>query len=150
MVDVACPSCTDMDPDCTECFGTGMVQGQDRSRQNPRRSGEFYGYTQEGEEWEPYPEAPRYHISNKGRVINTDTGRMMAINENNSGLLMFKATKNGAQHAVLLHRNVARLFLPDYQERTTVEFIDGDKKNCAADNLRIGTRVIRGKGKPKG
>lgn len=142
---IPCPLCVvELDDECTECFGRGVISGPKQSREV--RDGEYYGYERPGEIWKPYPENDTYQISNHGRILNSETGRMLKPNVNSHGYFVVRLGSSN-RFVEALHRTVARLFMPDYKSKCQVTFKDGDMHNCHIDNLVQTDRFVRGKAK---
>lgn len=82
--------------------------------------------------WIPYDE--RYAVSVDGDVMNTETGKVLPINYNNSkGYGRVYVNKRHFP----VHRLVGLCFLPRIdQECLQIDHIDGDKTNNTAYNLR--------------
>ena len=95
-----------------------------------------------GEEWRPVVGFENsYEISNLGRVksfIDTVPRRelIMKLKENNCGYLHLKLQrKDGTPVYPMVHRLVAEAFIPNPRMLSTVNHIDGDKRNNFAINL---------------
>lgn len=147
MAQVPCTLCNGiLDDECTECFGRGVME--DRKTQTGQRDPRaYFGYDLPGEEWKPIPIYDKYHVSNMGRIVNTETGNLIKPTINNNGYLVFRTQYRYKPVAETLHRLIAKMFLPDYEEGRQVEFIDEDLNNVAVSNLRMGERNVRGRGK---
>lgn len=148
MSDIACPLCVGvLDDECTECFGRGVISGPKPLRTDYERVG-FYGIDLPGEEWKPYPKWNKYRISNYGRFLNTETGRLLKISSNPDGYGVIRLKPVGRPEMwETVHRLVASLFMPDYDPERQVIFKDGIITNYHIDNLAQIDRKIRGKGK---
>lgn len=88
-----------------------------------------------GEEWKDIPanligEISGYQISNFGRVKN-HKGRISEGSKHGSGYLWISI--NPKQY--LLHRLVAKVFVPNPENKSQVNHIDGNKENAKANNL---------------
>ena len=88
------------------------------------------------EEWKDYH---GYKVSNKGRVVNRFGREIFGE---------MRKSKGYEYHSIVLRINkkrtrkninvlVCELFNSDYKKGARVYQIDGDKKNCAIDNLKI-------------
>ena len=71
-----------------------------------------------------------YKISNYGRVKN-HKGRITEGSNHESGYLWISISPN----QYLLHRLVAKTFIPNPENKDQVNHIDGNKKNACANNL---------------
>lgn len=89
------------------------------------------------ERWLSIDEFQGYSVSNLGRVRNDDTGRIMVMVRNRGGVLMVGLFKDGVQYKRGVARLVADRFLPHNTLETfdTPMHLDGDRTNCAVDNL---------------
>lgn len=92
------------------------------------------------EVWLPVPEYEGYQVSNFGRVksfkskmpriIKPDIGR---------GYLRVSLSKDDKKKHLSVHRLVALAFIPNSEEKTTVNHKDGIKFNCHVSNLEWAT-----------
>lgn len=92
---------------------------------------------QVAEQWRILPDYPLYSISNRGVIVNNDTGFAVKLVALKSGSIQVGVSRNGVKKSFLVHRLVARVFLAGYSVDQQIEFIDGNKKNCRVENLRI-------------
>ncbi len=88
----------------------------------------------ENEEWRDIPSdiidgTKGYKISNYGRLKNS-TGKITEGYNHESGYLWVSAPKQ-----YLLHRLVAKVFIPNPDNKQQVNHIDGNKKNAHVNNL---------------
>lgn len=88
------------------------------------------------EEWEIIESFPDYSVSNYGRVRNDNTGRILALNDNQYGVVQVGLMRDGVQY----HRSVPLLVARAHIPRETIPFdtpinLDGDRHNNRADNL---------------
>lgn len=83
----------------------------------------------ETEIWKVYHKGPRvtYMISNLGRVKRN--GELYTLRMGNSGYYKF-------YRGYFLHQAVARLFVPNPENKPYVDHIDGNRLNNRAENLR--------------
>ena len=89
-----------------------------------------------------------YEVSNNGQVRSLDIytpcfngamqlrkGRIKPIYENNRGYQLVSLCHKGKTERFLLHRIVANAFIPNPENKTQVNHIDGNIKNNNAANL---------------
>jgi len=87
----------------------------------------------------PVPGYPNYQISNLGQVMAD--GEIKKLGWSKSGYLVTKFLNPLGSKTMKVHRIVAKVFLGDYSAYgLEVNHKDGNKKNCAADNLEWVTR----------
>ena len=89
------------------------------------------------EEWLDVEEFPLYQVSNEGRVRNKFNLHILKPLDNRTGTMMVILRRNNMGYSRAIRRLVARAFLPigDKHPSASPVHIDGDYKNCAADNL---------------
>lgn len=89
------------------------------------------------EEWMPIENFPDYVVSNYGYVQNVVSGRMLGRSPVQSGMMTVAMMYDKLQYRRSLASLVARAFLlpPIREDFNTPIHLDGDKKNCRADNL---------------
>lgn len=95
------------------------------------------------EKWVAVKGFPSYRVSNKGRVLNYDSGRSIKPKVDKFGLLHIKMYSDGIAFGMMLHRLVAEHFLAGFDPEKRVGFIDNDKSNCCVDNLKMETQGVR-------
>lgn len=95
------------------------------------------------ETWVPVKGFPSYRVSNKGRVLNFDSGRSVKPRADKFGLLHIKLYSDGISFGMMLHRLVAEHFLVGYNAEKRVGFIDENKLNCCVENLKMETQGVR-------
>lgn len=78
---------------------------------------------------------PNYEVSSGGRVRNTKTGRVLRPSLNTGGYQHVGLPTNGKPKSHYIHRLVASAFIPNPENKRTVNHIDGDKTNNRVDNL---------------
>lgn len=89
------------------------------------------------ERWEHLREFPPYAVSTLGRVMNTDTDLIKTPMINQQGIPSVLLIQNRAQRRKSVALLVANVFLePDQSSRFDTPInLDGDRLNCAVDNL---------------
>lgn len=88
------------------------------------------------EEWRPIENFPEYSVSNFGNVRTNKTGRILALSENQFGLLQVGLMRDGEQK----HRSVPLLVAKAFIPQPTGPFdtpinLDGNRHNNHVDNL---------------
>jgi NUMOD4 motif len=88
------------------------------------------------EDWIPIDFFPEYSVSNYGRVRSEKSGRILALNDNQYGVLQVGLMKDGIQYHRSVPLLVARAFIPqDSVPFDTPINLDGDRHNNHVDNL---------------
>lgn len=89
------------------------------------------------EEWKEIYEFPGYSVSNYGRVRNDHTGRLLALLQNQAGIINVGMNKGAIQHKRSLPLLVALAFVynPNVENFDTPVHLDGDRTNNYAENL---------------
>lgn len=84
-----------------------------------------------------------YMVSNLGRVKslkrNTAHERIMCLKKDKGGYLYVGLSKNGIVNYKKVHRLVAQAFIPNLENKYSVNHIDGNKQNNRLDNLEWAT-----------
>lgn len=92
------------------------------------------------EEWKVIDECPKYMISNLGRIKNIKSGLIRKLCTNGDGYLTVKLYIDSYHDKkVLVHRLVAMAFIPNPENKPTVNHIDENKLNNAVENLEWAT-----------
>jgi hypothetical protein len=91
------------------------------------------------EVWRSIPEFPNYSVSDLGRVLNTDTGRIMSQVINNTGNVYVGLTKQLVQRRRSVAKLVAQAFIPKLaQNRESFDtpiHLNGDRTDNRVTNL---------------
>lgn len=87
------------------------------------------------EQWKIVEGFEKYEISNYGRVRNFITKKEKKCNLNNQGYLQTQLSNNGIRKNFRINRLVAITFIPNKNNYTQVNHIDGNKLNNRVDNL---------------
>lgn len=87
------------------------------------------------EEWKPVPIAPRYSVSNLGRVRSSITNRVIKQSYLPAGYRTLTLRHNNKYVYAYTHRLVASAFCDQPEGCIQVNHKDGDKDNNRADNL---------------
>ena len=79
----------------------------------------------------------KYIIYPDGKVVNSETGKILKSNNNGKGHLKHHLIIDGKRKVMYVHRLVAELYVKKPRKRhcNQVNHIDGDKSNNHKDNL---------------
>jgi hypothetical protein len=93
------------------------------------------------ETWKPIPNFENYHISTLGRIKNTNTGNILAQGDSHGyHYISLYSPTTRKHHTFKVHRLMAEVFLDkvcDGSMNTTVDHINGDKRDNRLENLQI-------------
>ena len=108
--------------------------------------------TEPGEVFVQIAEFPDYFISNFGRVWSEKNGGRLLKPRIRSGYLSVAPCKDGVQTNRVIHRLVAKAFVPNPDNKPFVDHIDGNKQNNMVTNLRFCTNAenLRNRGSYRG
>lgn len=86
------------------------------------------------------PQFENYSIDEEGNVRNDITGKIKKpfVNKSN-GYLTVDLWKDNTSHKFSVHRLLAEAFIPNPQNKPTVDHKDGNRKNNSLANLRWAT-----------
>lgn len=88
------------------------------------------------EEWRFVPAYEGlYMVSNKGRVINCRTGKILKPGKDKDGYLQVHIFKDGKSKRFYVHRLVALAFIPNPENLPCVNHKDENKQNNCVENL---------------
>jgi hypothetical protein len=88
------------------------------------------------EQWSQIDLFPEYSVSNLGRIRADKSGRILALSENQYGLLQVGLMRDGVQHHRSVPLLVAKAFIPPpLGSFDTPINLDGDRHNNRVDNL---------------
>ena len=76
-----------------------------------------------------------YKISNEGKIYSNKINAIMKTYINNNGYECVQLTKNKKRKHFLVHRLVAKAFIPNIDNKPQVNHIDGNKANNRVENL---------------
>lgn len=86
------------------------------------------------ERWKNVDGFENYLVSNKGRVMNSKTGKILRPYDSH-GYEKVDLYRNGKRKKLKVHRLVAKAFVDNPQHLDTVNHLDEVKGNNRADNL---------------
>lgn len=88
------------------------------------------------ERWKMIESFPEYSVSDHGRIRTDKTGRILALNENQFGVVQVGLMSDGVQFHRSVPLLVAKAFIPqDKVPFDTPINLDGDRHNNHVDNL---------------
>lgn len=94
----------------------------------------------QNELWAEISEFPHYSVSNYGRIKHKDRdlARKLTVNERGFVVIQLLSATSSSRYLRQVNVLVAKAFLPqpEYVDYNSVWHIDGDLKNCRAENLR--------------
>lgn len=86
--------------------------------------------------WETIHLFPDYDVSNHGRIRSNKSGWILALNENQFGLLQVGLMRDGVQHHRSVPLLVAKAFLPEVSGPFDTPInLNGDRHDNHIDNL---------------
>lgn len=77
-----------------------------------------------------------YKVKENGEVYSKKTGKLMRPANNKKGYLIHNLRINGKSKCIAVHRIVALCYIPNPDNLSDVDHIDGDRKNNHVSNLR--------------
>lgn len=91
------------------------------------------------EKWEIIKDFEKYSISNLGNVKNNKNNKIKKPTPNEKGYMRVFLRKNNKNHTKYVHRLVAETFIPNPENKPTVNHEDGNKTNNVICNLTWAT-----------
>ena len=90
--------------------------------------------------WKKIERNDNYSINKQGQVRNDKSGHIKSPFANvRSNYLIVDLYKNNKSEKVPIHRLVAEAFIPNPENKLTVDHIDGNRQNNTIENLRWAT-----------
>jgi hypothetical protein len=89
--------------------------------------------------WKSIENFNNYEISTLGNIKNNKTNKILKPFSNNSGYLNISLSKNNIKKNFKIHRLVAFAFIPNLENKLTVNHIDKNKQNNCISNLEWAT-----------
>jgi len=87
------------------------------------------------EQWKNIKEFDNYLVSNKGRIMNGKTGKILKPRDDRRGYEKVDLYQNGKSKSLKVHRIVAQAFIDNPNDLETVNHIDENKHNNNVENL---------------
>lgn len=85
------------------------------------------------------PQFDHHYVTEDGQIINKKTGVTKKLQTLQSGYLACTITEFNKGTTMLLHRALALAYLPNPEDKRTVNHIDGNKQNNCLSNLEWAT-----------
>lgn len=89
------------------------------------------------ERWKTIGEVASYEVSDQGRIRRIDTGHVKQLTRHPAGHFVVNLSDQGRSRVRSVHNLVASAFHRTRKSHEVVLFIDGNRSNCCAANLRI-------------
>ena len=81
-----------------------------------------------------------YQVSDHGRIKRVDSQKIRTLNFTHDGYVRIRLIHNGKDETRRVHRLVAEAFIPNPDNKETVNHIDGNKRNNNVSNLEWADR----------
>lgn len=81
----------------------------------------------------------QYAACRTGRIFSLRSGKYLAGVDSPNGYRLVSLSQGGVKKQFLVHRIIAQAFLPNPDNKRTVNHLDGDKKNNKLENLAWAT-----------
>lgn len=80
-----------------------------------------------------------YQVTNDGRLYSVRRSKWLRPNTDKYGYLYYVISINSERHTLKAHKLVAECYIPNPENKPTVDHINGDRKDNRVDNLRWAT-----------
>lgn len=87
-------------------------------------------------EWREIPDFPEYEVSTEGQIRNKKSGTLRVLDLNSRGYYRIRVQRKGEYHRLMVHRCVAKAFIPNPDNKKIIDHIDGNPRNNKLSNLR--------------
>lgn len=77
-----------------------------------------------------------YQITDDGRVWSVKSKKFLSINKGKNGYCLANLWKNNKLYTKSVHRLVAEAFIPNPENKSCVDHINGDRTDNSVENLR--------------
>ena len=91
--------------------------------------------------WKEIDGFPRYSVSSEGRIKNNETGHLLALVAERGNYLKVTLYYHGKAKRVAVHRAVATAFIPNPENKATVNHINGIHNDNRVENLEWATQL---------
>jgi len=85
--------------------------------------------------WREIEDFPLYELSNKGRIRNTKSGRILHTYSDRKGYQIVTLSDHGTQKTVNVGKLVGKAFVDRDYDDLDITYLDGDRSNVEADNI---------------
>lgn len=89
--------------------------------------------------WKTTSDYPNYEVSTNGQVKKKSTGKILVCTDDSRGYPAVTLINDTGQHTKNIHRLVAETFIPNPENKRTVNHKDGNKRNNHISNLEWNT-----------
>ena len=96
------------------------------------------------EEWRTVYKYPNYDVSNMGRVMKMNTGKLLKNTTGINGYSMVGLVNYNGKKVFSIHRLVCNEFIENPDNKPSVDHIDNDRSNNHVENLRWATAQENG------
>lgn len=86
--------------------------------------------------WKQIEGFPRYKISDRGDVVDTEKNRKLSKWTTNAGYEYVQLTKDGNHYTKYVHRLLAEAFIPNPNGYDTVDHLNGNNQDNSLSNLQ--------------